>query len=86
VRRGLVVARAKQESGRRARAGAAAATFLTFDEIAAFYRNPACARYYFPPPDAATAAAVDAAVARTGAAPICTDATDFYSPRGEGAG
>ena len=53
--------------------------FLTFDQLADFYRNPACANYYYPPRDAAEERAVEDAVRATGRAPICTDvAWTFY--------
>lgn len=54
--------------------------FLTFDELADFYRNEACANYYYPPRDAADVQRVDDAVAATGRAPICADGEwTFYA-------
>lgn len=47
--------------------------FLSFDELADFYRDPDCAGYYYPPVDAADAAARDAFEAEHGRAPLCVD-------------
>lgn len=46
---------------------------LKFDDLANFYRNPACARYYYPPVDMVEAAARAEYETRKGKAPICTD-------------
>ena len=49
-------------------------TFLTWAELATFYRNPACASYYFPPRTAEETAEVAAYMRqRPGRHPICTD-------------
>jgi hypothetical protein len=56
--------------------------FLSWEQLAGFYRNPACSGYYFPPADDAAAAAVESYVAAHGVYPICSD-TDLSLYKGE---
>lgn len=56
-----------------ATAGSLPYTFLTWEQLAGFYRNPACAAYYYPPADAAERSARAAYLDAKARHPICTD-------------
>jgi hypothetical protein len=66
-------ANARQGAGRGAAKKAVPYYFLTWEQLAGFYRNPECGGYYYPPADEAAAEAVDSYVAAHGAYPICSD-------------
>ena len=47
--------------------------FLTWEQLAGFYRNPHCGGYYYPPADEAAEAATESYVVAHGAYPLCSD-------------